>query len=114
MTVRDAASASTAPSGTAPRRVPGSHKYGSLHPVKTTLEIPDPLFRRAKAFAAQQGISLKDLVNDAIARRLESAARPPVKPAWKDVFGELRSLRSETARVMARIDADSEQIDEDE
>lgn len=31
-----------------------THKYGSLFTVKTTLEIPDPLFRKAKTTAAQQ------------------------------------------------------------
>lgn len=97
-----------------PSQVRAARKYGRLADVKTTLEIPDPLFRRAKALAARQGISLKDLVNDAITRRLESANGPPVRPAWKDLFGELRALRSETARVMARVEADSEVIDEDE
>jgi predicted HicB family RNase H-like nuclease len=30
--------------------------------VKTTVEIPDSLFRQAKAMAAQQGTSLKDFL----------------------------------------------------
>jgi hypothetical protein len=45
-------------------------KYGFM---KTTLEIPDPIFKRAKARAAMEGIKLKDLVAAALAGYL---ARP--------------------------------------
>jgi hypothetical protein len=44
--------------------------------VKTTLEIPDDLFREMKAAAALRGIKLRDFVTDAIAghlARLKSA-----------------------------------------
>ena len=34
--------------------------------MKTTIEIPDPLFRKAKARAAERGQSLKDLVAEAL------------------------------------------------
>jgi hypothetical protein len=34
--------------------------------VKTTIEIPDPLFRKAKAHAAEHGQTLKDFVTDAL------------------------------------------------
>jgi hypothetical protein len=34
--------------------------------MKTTLEIPDPLFRRVKARAAIEGLKLKDLVSSAL------------------------------------------------
>jgi hypothetical protein len=30
--------------------------------MKTTLEIPDPLIKRVKAWAAMDGLNLKDLV----------------------------------------------------
>jgi hypothetical protein len=42
-------------------------KYGFM---KTTLDIPDDLFRKAKAAAALQGIKLRDFVADAIAKQL--------------------------------------------
>jgi hypothetical protein len=35
--------------------------------VKTTLEIPDPLFRRAKSAAAERRIPLRALVTEALA-----------------------------------------------
>ena len=42
--------------------------------MKTTLEMPDELFRRAKAKAAQRGQSLKQLVTVAIERELAGPA----------------------------------------
>jgi hypothetical protein len=63
--------------------------------VKTTLEIPDPLFRKAKATAAQRGQSLKDLVTEALQEKLSPrAARVgAVAPPWMEGFGKLRHLR---------------------
>lgn len=42
--------------------------------VKTTFDLPDPLLRKAKALAAQQGRPLRDLVAEAIGEKLEGAA----------------------------------------
>ncbi|HVF62317.1 MAG TPA: hypothetical protein VNJ70_21095 [Thermoanaerobaculia bacterium] len=39
--------------------------------MKTTFDLPDPLLRRAKALAAQQGRPLRDLVAEAIGEKLE-------------------------------------------
>lgn len=39
--------------------------------MKTTLEIPTPLFRRAKAQAAMEGLKLKDLVASALSAYLK-------------------------------------------
>ena len=38
--------------------------------MKTTMEFPDLLFRQAKAVAAVQGISLRDLLTQALAEKL--------------------------------------------
>jgi hypothetical protein len=73
--------------------------------VKTTLEIPDALFRRAKSRAAERGQSLKDFVSEALQARLapnEGASRSG-EPAWMQGFGKLRRLRRETERVQNRI-----------
>ncbi len=81
--------------------------------VKTTLEVPDELFRRAKAAAATQGITLKQLVTEALERRLR-APRRHGRPAWKSLSGKLASLRRETARLDELIEAEFEKLDEDE
>jgi hypothetical protein len=64
--------------------------------VKTTLEIPDSLFRRAKSAAAEKGIPLRELVSEALAEKLRP--RNGEKP-WMKTFGRLRGLRAETARI---------------
>jgi len=42
--------------------------------VKITLELPDELFRRAKAVAARREQSLKELVTTAVERELDTPA----------------------------------------
>jgi hypothetical protein len=39
--------------------------------MRTTIELPDDLFRRAKATAALRGSSMKDLVARALAREIQ-------------------------------------------
>lgn len=39
-------------------------------PVKTTVDLPDPLFRRAKATAAERGMSLKSFITRAVEQSL--------------------------------------------
>jgi len=46
-------------------------EYGFM---RTTIEIPDELFRRAKATAALRGSTMKDLVVRAVEREVESKA----------------------------------------
>lgn len=46
--------------------------------MKTTVEIPDELFREAKARAAMDGIKLKDLIADALRAKL--SAPPAERP----------------------------------
>lgn len=65
--------------------------------MKTTLEIPDALFRQAKSAAAEQGIPFRELVTVALAEKLRSRGRGE-KP-WLKSFGKLRSLHKETARI---------------
>jgi hypothetical protein len=73
--------------------------------MKTTIEIPDPLFRKAKSTAAERGQTLKEFVTEALQERLaanKSEARGR-EPEWMQGFGKLRRLRKETARIQARI-----------
>ncbi len=83
--------------------------------MKTTVEIPDPLFRRAKAAAAQQGISLKEFFTASLREQLRrkghgaAAAKP-----WMKAFGGLRDLHKETLRLERLIANEFERIDEEE
>jgi predicted component of type VI protein secretion system len=46
-------------------------QYGE-RPMKTTIELPDELYRKAKATAALNGRKLKDLVEEGLRRILET------------------------------------------
>jgi hypothetical protein len=73
--------------------------------MKTTIEIPDPLFRRAKSKAAERGQTLKELFTEALQEKLAATTGAQAgEPAWMQGFGKLRRLRRETARVQARIE----------
>jgi hypothetical protein len=47
--------------------------------MRTTIDMPSTLMRAAKARAAEQGESLKDLVNRAVAREIGLPATAPGK-----------------------------------
>jgi hypothetical protein len=78
--------------------------------MKTTLEIPDTVFRRAKSLAAARGIPLREFVTEAVKDRLASEAKASEKP-WLKHMGKLKHLRKETARINRFIEEDSEKID---
>jgi len=77
--------------------------------MKTTVEIPDALFRRAKSAAAERGIPLRELVSEALADKLR-VNRIEERP-WMKSFGKLRALRKETARINRIIEEEFEQIE---
>ena len=81
--------------------------------MKTTLEIPDPLFRKAKSKAAERGQTLKQLVTEALQEKLAASAgkHRARQPEWMEGFGRLRRLRRETRRIQARIDERFEVIE---
>jgi len=80
--------------------------------VKTTLELPDPLLRKAKATAASRGQSLKDFFTEALCEKLMPANGGPgaSRRQWMRGFGRLRRLRAETARIQAAIDREFDAI----
>jgi hypothetical protein len=81
--------------------------------VKTTIEIPDPLFRKAKSKAAENGQTLKELVTQALEEKLGRGAGGAQlgEPEWMRGFGKLRRLGRETKRVQKRIDQAFEVIE---
>jgi hypothetical protein len=82
--------------------------------MKTTVELPDELFRRAKATAAARGLSLKQYFSQALEERLRSEGLRVAEPAWKKLAGQLAPLRKETRRIQERIDEEFGHIDEED
>jgi len=80
--------------------------------MKTTLEIPDDVFRQAKAAAAMRGESLKDFVTDSLRVRLEAgSAVEPANAGWRRVFGQARL--DEVAEIDAIVAEELETVDPD-
>jgi hypothetical protein len=78
--------------------------------VKTTLEIPDPIFRHAKARAAEKGIPLRQFVTEAVENELRARPAARQKP-WLRLAGRLKHLRKETARINRLIEREFENIE---
>jgi len=79
--------------------------------VKITMEIPDDLFRRAKAAGAPRGESLKDFITEALWDRVARLAvgRATPVPGWRTVFSGARP--EEVEPVDATIAKEFEQVD---
>ena len=71
--------------------------------MKTTLEMPDELFRRAKATAAQRGQSLKQLVTTALERELTGPA--PGTRTSKRKRAEVEAFLRELDKISTEISA---------
>jgi hypothetical protein len=85
--------------------------------VKTTLEIPDFLFRRAKSVAAERGIPLRQFVTEAVQEKLKTT--PQEKP-WMKHLGKLKHLglkhsekdrKKERKKIEKRVEEAFEHID---
>ena len=78
--------------------------------MKTTLEIPDTVFRRAKSVAAARGIPLREYVTEAVKDKLAAEMKAGDRP-WLKLMGKLKHLHRETLRINRLIEEDSEKID---
>lgn len=81
--------------------------------MKTTLDIPDPVFRRAKARAAERGQALRVYVTEALQEKLSRRREPPAAdtPPWMSGFGQLRRLHRETTRIQRSIDREFDVVE---
>jgi hypothetical protein len=80
--------------------------------MKSTLELPDPIFRKAKATAAERGQSLKAFVTEALRDKLmrDSARVSATDPEWMKGFDKPKRLHKETVRVLSVVDQEFEVI----
>ena len=60
--------------------------------VKTTVEVPDALYRRAKAEAALRGRKLKDLVEEGLRLVLETPRRTNARPSLAELTKGARGM----------------------
>lgn len=78
--------------------------------MKTTLDIPDHVFRKAKIKAAELHMPLRQFVTEAVEMRLASDVMPAEKP-WMQAAGGLRHLHRENVRIQKLIDEEFERIE---
>jgi uncharacterized protein DUF6364 len=78
--------------------------------VKTTLEIPEAIIRRAKARAAATGQTLTRLVTDALQEKLAKPTARPRRP-WMKLAGAFRKDRVESRRILDRIEQEFEVLE---
>ncbi len=82
--------------------------------MKTTIELPDAIFRQAKTVAAARGMTLKRFFTEALVERLRNQTNDvrgrDADPPWMAGFGELAELSDETRRVLDVIDEEFERL----
>ena len=85
----------------------------SLSAVKTTIELPDSLFRQTKAAAALRGESIKDFVTAALLAHLDfHGTEAPQERGWRSVCGkasseEVEEIERVVAEELEKVDLDS-------
>ena len=83
--------------------------------MKTTIEIPGPLFRQAKLTAIKRGVTMKKLLVLALRNELAGPPGNSQSPARTlgsvPGFGGLKKLRKETARIQKVIDEEFRKIE---
>jgi len=85
--------------------------------MKTTLELPDELFREVKATAARRGVMMKQFIAEALQEKLAAPANPaePDPKPWMKFFGCLAQtpeMKAELKRISAIIEEEFGQVDE--
>ncbi|MXY39809.1 MAG: hypothetical protein F4027_11685 [Rhodospirillaceae bacterium] len=80
--------------------------------MKTTVELPDALFRQAGALAATRGVTLRRFLTDAVEEQIRRCSHEDragdAEPPWMVGFGALSDLSDESCRVLASIEAEFE------
>lgn len=78
--------------------------------MKTTVELPDELLRRAKSVAAARGQTLRRFLTEAMTEKLAArGGKRNSDSGWRAVFGkapagEIRRVDSRIAREFSRVD----------
>jgi hypothetical protein len=81
--------------------------------MKITLELPEQLFRKAKAATAERGQPLKEFITEALLDKLvpDSGHTRASQPVWMQGFGKLKRLHKETVRVQFVVDQEFEVVE---
>lgn len=82
--------------------------------MKTTIELPDVMFRQAKALAAARGVTLKRFFTEALEEQLRHCTSEKrtgeAEPPWMAGFGTLSDLSDESRRILHVIEEEFERL----
>lgn len=78
--------------------------------MKTTLELPDSLYRRVKVTAAQRGQTITKFIASAIEAKLSSTEVSAQEKPWMAFAGAFESDKEELRKVLGRIEEDCGRI----
>ena len=81
--------------------------------MRTTVELPDTILRRAKSAAAEDGRSLKDCMEEALTLWLTQRGSPADTKPWAAGFGALQHLHKETIRINKVIEREFGHVEDD-
>ena len=70
--------------------------------MKTTLDIPDALFKRAKSAVATRGSPFRELVSEALAEKLRTPRK--VQKPWPKTFGKTARINRFMGDKFERIE----------
>jgi len=90
-------------------RLDGKAEKRKISIMKTTVDLPDPLFRKAKSTAAGRGISLKKFITEAVERTLANPVQPDDGKPWMRALESVpkvpKSVLDGVAKRVAEADA---------
>ena len=81
------------------------------------MELPDALFRETKALAARKGLSLRQVVVEALAQKIRTEKEAPESKPWLKAFQDLKrdgALDQELRLLRRRVEAEFEQVNLEE
>ena len=82
--------------------------------MKTTIELPESVFRQAKVLSAGRGMTLKQFFTEALEEKLRRCAAEgadrDAEPPWMAGFGALSDLSNENRLILAAIEEEFETL----
>ena len=79
--------------------------------MKTTFELPDRLFQKAKSTAARRGQTLRQLFTDAIAEKLDAIRKGRREKPWMRHYGSLQRHEDELERIDQVVEEEFGSVD---
>jgi hypothetical protein len=97
---------STNPTSRPKKQLSGPETWVTDFRMQTVVNLPDSLYRKSQSIAASRGVSVEQVIVEAIAKEVEGDLRPDVSGANHEVvLPVIRSLRPGTLDL-SRFDFD--------